>query len=116
MAISRHRALNVPDSPCRKMSDGMFLSACRAVAKDYPNIAYDEDLLDRACLRVSVPSLTVLLLHMLKVDAAISLDVMMLSHRLCKTPSRMLTGSWSCPTCMVTSCPTCAPVLSAASA
>ena len=35
------------------MSDGMFLTACRAVAKDYPNIAYDEDLLDRVCLRVS---------------------------------------------------------------
>lgn len=35
-----------------KMSDGMFLTACREVAKDYPNIAYDEDLLDRACLRI----------------------------------------------------------------
>lgn len=37
---------------CRKMSDGMFLTACRDVAKEYPNIAYDEDLLDRVCLRV----------------------------------------------------------------
>lgn len=36
----------------RRMSDGMFLTACRAVAKDYPKIAYDEDLLDRVCLRV----------------------------------------------------------------
>lgn len=35
------------------MSDGMFLTACRNVAKDYPNIRYDEDLLDRVCLRVS---------------------------------------------------------------
>ena len=35
------------------MSDGMFLSACRHVAKDFPDIAYDEDLLDRACLQVS---------------------------------------------------------------
>lgn len=34
------------------MSDGMFLSACRQVSKDYPDISYDEDLLDRACLQV----------------------------------------------------------------
>lgn len=34
------------------MSDGMFLSACRQVAKEFPEIAYDEDLLDRACLQV----------------------------------------------------------------
>ena len=34
------------------MSDGMFLSACRQVARDFPNIAYDEDLLDRVCLQV----------------------------------------------------------------
>ena len=41
---------------CRKMSDGMFLSACRQVAKDFPDISYDEDLLDRACLQVCLPS------------------------------------------------------------
>jgi len=36
-----------------RMSDGMFLSACRAVAKDYPKIKYSEDLLDRVCLRIA---------------------------------------------------------------
>jgi isocitrate/isopropylmalate dehydrogenase len=36
----------------RKMSDGMFLSACRKVATDFPDIKYDEDLLDRVCLQV----------------------------------------------------------------
>lgn len=30
----------------------MFLSACRQVAKEFPEIAYDEDLLDRVCLQV----------------------------------------------------------------
>jgi isocitrate dehydrogenase (NAD+) len=30
----------------------MFLNACREVAKDYPDINYDEDLLDRVCLRI----------------------------------------------------------------
>ena len=34
------------------MSDGMFLSACRQVSKDFPDISYDEDLLDRVCLQV----------------------------------------------------------------
>jgi isocitrate/isopropylmalate dehydrogenase len=34
------------------MSDGMFLSACREVAKAFPDITYDEDLLDRVCLQV----------------------------------------------------------------
>lgn len=34
------------------MSDGMFLSACREVAKEFPDITYDEDLLDRVCLQV----------------------------------------------------------------
>jgi isocitrate dehydrogenase (NAD+) len=38
----------------RKMSDGMFLSACREVAKEFPDVAYDEDLLDRVCLKVSI--------------------------------------------------------------
>ena len=36
----------------RKMSDGMFLSACRQVSEEFPDIAYDEDLLDRVCLQV----------------------------------------------------------------
>ena len=37
----------------RKMSDGMFLSACREISKEFPDVAYDEDLLDRVCLRVN---------------------------------------------------------------
>jgi isocitrate dehydrogenase (NAD+) len=34
------------------MSDGMFLQTCREVAKEFPMIKYDEDLLDRVCLQV----------------------------------------------------------------
>lgn len=30
----------------------MFLQACRKVAADYPHITYDEDILDRVCLKV----------------------------------------------------------------
>ena len=35
----------------------MFLSACREVSKEFPNVRYDEEILDRVCLQVlpSVP-------------------------------------------------------------
>ncbi|KAH8914619.1 Isocitrate/Isopropylmalate dehydrogenase-like protein [Atractiella rhizophila] len=36
----------------RKLSDGTFLQACRKVAAEFPQITYEEDLLDRVCLRV----------------------------------------------------------------
>merc|ERR1712225_97559 len=42
----------VHKAPIMKMSDGMFLQACREVSKDFPNVKYDEDLLDRVCLRI----------------------------------------------------------------
>lgn len=45
-------SLNNPELAFRKMSDGMFLSACREVAKEFPDVSYDEDALDRVCLRV----------------------------------------------------------------
>ncbi|PWN41457.1 hypothetical protein IE81DRAFT_324441 [Ceraceosorus guamensis] len=48
----RNRVTAVHKANIMKMSDGMFLHACRQVAKEYPNIQYDEDLLDRACLRI----------------------------------------------------------------
>lgn len=49
---NRPHVTAVHKAPIMKMSDGMFLQACRAVAKDFPNIKYDEDLLDRVCLRI----------------------------------------------------------------
>lgn len=48
----RNKVTAVHKANIMKMSDGMFLQACRAVAKEYPNVEYDEDLLDRACLRI----------------------------------------------------------------
>ncbi|CDZ98575.1 isocitrate dehydrogenase [Phaffia rhodozyma] len=48
----RNRVTAVHKATVMKMSDGMFLQACREVAKDYPDVAYDEDLLDRVCLRM----------------------------------------------------------------
>ena len=36
-----------------KMSDGLFLSTARDVAKDFPNIEFDAELLDNACLKIT---------------------------------------------------------------
>ncbi|KAK9896950.1 hypothetical protein P389DRAFT_188708 [Cystobasidium minutum MCA 4210] len=49
---NRPHVTAVHKAPIMKMSDGMFLTACRAVAKEFPHIKYDEDLLDRVCLRI----------------------------------------------------------------
>ncbi|KAJ6536626.1 hypothetical protein B0H10DRAFT_2143023 [Mycena sp. CBHHK59/15] len=48
----RKRVTAVHKANIMKMSDGMFLSACREVSKGFPGVAYDEDLLDRVCLQV----------------------------------------------------------------
>ncbi|KAH9482706.1 NAD-dependent isocitrate dehydrogenase [Psilocybe cubensis] len=48
----RLRVTAVHKANIMKMSDGMFLSACREVSKEFPDVAYDEDLLDRVCLQV----------------------------------------------------------------
>jgi isocitrate dehydrogenase (NAD+) len=34
------------------MADGLFLSTAREVAKDYPDITFDAELLDNTCLKV----------------------------------------------------------------
>ena len=35
-----------------KMSDGLFLRTARDVAKDYPNVTYDTEVLDNTCLKI----------------------------------------------------------------
>lgn len=35
-----------------KLSDGLFLTSCRAVAKDYPDIEYKELIVDNACMQL----------------------------------------------------------------
>ncbi|KAF9222019.1 mitochondrial NAD-dependent isocitrate dehydrogenase subunit 2 precursor [Gyrodon lividus] len=51
-ASGRKRVTAVHKANIMKMSDGMFLSACRQVSKDFPDVSYDEDLLDRVCLQI----------------------------------------------------------------
>ncbi|KAH9977788.1 hypothetical protein BGW80DRAFT_1557798 [Lactifluus volemus] len=52
-ASGRNRVTAVHKANIMKMSDGMFLSACREVAKEFPEITYGEDLLDRVCLQIT---------------------------------------------------------------
>src|SRR5204862_7052444 len=35
-----------------KMSDGLFLESVRSVAKEFPDIAYDERMIDAACMQL----------------------------------------------------------------
>jgi len=35
-----------------KLSDGLFLDTCLQVSKEFPNIRFDDVLLDRACLHI----------------------------------------------------------------
>ncbi|TFL00485.1 hypothetical protein BDV98DRAFT_569078 [Pterulicium gracile] len=49
----RKRVTAVHKANIMKMSDGMFLSACREVSKEFPDVKYDEDLLDRVCLQIT---------------------------------------------------------------
>lgn len=50
---NRHRVTAVHKANIMKQSDGLFLAACRDVAQNFPNVIFDEVLLDRACLCVS---------------------------------------------------------------
>ncbi|KAH8830532.1 putative IDH2-isocitrate dehydrogenase subunit 2, mitochondrial [Flagelloscypha sp. PMI_526] len=52
-SVGRKRVTAVHKANIMKMSDGMFLAACREVSKDFPGVAYDEDLLDRVCLQIT---------------------------------------------------------------
>ncbi|KAG9049508.1 NAD-dependent isocitrate dehydrogenase [Tulasnella sp. UAMH 9824] len=49
----RNRVTAVHKANIMKLSDGMFLTACRHVAKEFPDIKYDEDNLDRVCLSIT---------------------------------------------------------------
>ncbi|GAA5854862.1 hypothetical protein JCM8547_004099 [Rhodosporidiobolus lusitaniae] len=51
-ANGRPHVTAVHKAPIMKLSDGLFLRACREIAPEYPDVKYDEDLLDRVCLRV----------------------------------------------------------------
>jgi isocitrate dehydrogenase (NAD+) len=40
-----------------KMSDGLFLSIARDIAKEYPQVEFDTEILDNACLKITTDPL-----------------------------------------------------------
>ena len=46
----RRRVTAIHKANIMKLSDGLFLETCRAVAKDWPDITYDERIVDAACM------------------------------------------------------------------
>ncbi|KAL7274232.1 NAD-dependent isocitrate dehydrogenase [Rhizina undulata] len=51
-AIGKKRVRAVHKATIMKMSDGLFLQTARDVAKEFPNIHFDAELLDNACLKM----------------------------------------------------------------
>ncbi|CAG8486157.1 1860_t:CDS:2 [Funneliformis caledonium] len=50
--IGRNRVTAIHKANIMKLSDGLFLEACYNVAKHFPDIHFDDVLLDRACLHI----------------------------------------------------------------
>jgi isocitrate dehydrogenase (NAD+) len=48
----RKRITAVHKANIMKLSDGLFLDCCRAVAKDYPELKYDEMIVDNTCMQL----------------------------------------------------------------
>jgi isocitrate dehydrogenase (NAD+) len=48
----RKRVTAVHKANIMKLSDGLFLDCCRAVARDYPELKYDELIVDNTCMQL----------------------------------------------------------------
>jgi len=48
----RRRVTSVHKANIMKLSDGLFIECARTVSKDYPEIAYDERIVDAACMHL----------------------------------------------------------------
>jgi isocitrate dehydrogenase (NAD+) len=48
----RKRISAIHKANIMKLSDGLFLDCCRTVAKDHPNIKYDEVIVDALCMQL----------------------------------------------------------------
>lgn len=51
-ATGRKRVTAVHKANIMKMSDGLYLAACRKVAKKYPKIAFDDVIVDALCMKL----------------------------------------------------------------
>ncbi|KXT17974.1 hypothetical protein AC579_9618 [Pseudocercospora musae] len=50
--IGRKKVRVVHKATIMKMSDGLFLNLAREIAKEYPNIEFDAEMLDNTCLKM----------------------------------------------------------------
>ena len=50
--VGRKKVRAVHKATIMKMSDGLFLRTARKVSQDFPNIEFDEELLDNTCLKI----------------------------------------------------------------
>jgi isocitrate dehydrogenase (NAD+) len=48
----RKRVTAVHKANIMKLSDGLFLDCCRSVAKDFPEVKYDEIIVDNCCMQL----------------------------------------------------------------
>ena len=48
----RQRVSSVHKANIMKLSDGLFLDCCRKVAKDFPEVRYDEIIVDNCCMQL----------------------------------------------------------------
>jgi isocitrate dehydrogenase (NAD+) len=48
----RKRITAVHKANIMKLSDGLFLDCCRAIAKQFPEVTYDEIIVDNACMQL----------------------------------------------------------------
>lgn len=51
--IGKPKVRVVHKATIMKMSDGLFLSTARRISKDFPNVEFDTELLDNACLKIT---------------------------------------------------------------
>ena len=51
--IGKRKVRVVHKATIMKMSDGLFLSTARDISKEFPNIEFDTELLDNACLKIT---------------------------------------------------------------
>ena len=51
-ANGRQKVTAVHKANIMKLSDGLFLDCCRAVAEDYPVVKYDEMIVDNTCMQL----------------------------------------------------------------
>ena len=52
-SIGKPRVRVVHKATIMKMSDGLFLSTARDISKEFPNVHFDTELLDNACLKIT---------------------------------------------------------------